>query len=123
MLFQTWLTLSLIMIRAHACQRIKSSTRLPAAAGLPQPAGVLHPSELPNLKWQSMNMDLITALPRTRKVLIPFGLLWIGCLSLHTLLLPLVGLVPKILRNYVGTHVYLVNTFHFAWFPYGTCDR
>jgi Reverse transcriptase (RNA-dependent DNA polymerase)/RNase H-like domain found in reverse transcriptase/Integrase zinc binding domain/Chromo (CHRromatin Organisation MOdifier) domain/gag-polyprotein putative aspartyl protease len=41
-----------------SCQRVKASTQLPA--------GLLHPLEIPARKWQSISMDLITGLPRTK---------------------------------------------------------
>jgi hypothetical protein len=41
-----------------SCQKVKASTQLPA--------GLLQPLEVPRRKWQSMSMDLITGLPRTR---------------------------------------------------------
>jgi hypothetical protein len=41
-----------------SCQRVKASSQLPA--------GLLHPLEIPARKWQSMSMDLITGLPKTR---------------------------------------------------------
>jgi hypothetical protein len=41
-----------------ACQQNKSSNM--------KPAGLLQPLPIPTRKWQSISMDLITALPKTR---------------------------------------------------------
>jgi hypothetical protein len=41
-----------------SCQRVKASTQLQA--------GLLHPLEIPARKWQTMSMDLISGLPRTK---------------------------------------------------------
>jgi hypothetical protein len=40
-----------------SCQRVKASNMLPA--------GLLHPLQIPERKWQSIGMDLITKLPRS----------------------------------------------------------
>jgi hypothetical protein len=50
-----------------SCQRVKASTQLPA--------GLLHPLEIPARKWQSMSMDLITGLPKSRG---GFDAIWVA---------------------------------------------
>ena len=50
-----------------SCQRVKTSNRLPV--------GLLHPLEIPSLKWQSMSMDLITGLPKARE---GFDAIWVA---------------------------------------------
>ena len=44
--------------QCDSCQRVKASSQLPA--------GLLHPLEIPARKWQSISMDLITGLPKTK---------------------------------------------------------
>ena len=45
--------------QCDSCQRVKAPAHLPV--------GLLHPLEIPDRKWQSMSMDLITGLPRTKE--------------------------------------------------------
>ena len=49
-----------------SCQKVKPSTQVPA--------GLLQPLEIPKRKWQSISMDLITGLPRTRA---GFDAIWV----------------------------------------------
>jgi hypothetical protein len=41
-----------------SCQRVKASNQLPA--------GLLHPLQIPTRKWQSISMDFITGLPKSK---------------------------------------------------------
>lgn len=41
------------------CQRVKTSTQ--------PPAGLLHPTEIPDASWQAISMDFIVDLPRTKR--------------------------------------------------------
>jgi hypothetical protein len=56
-----------LVAHCDSCQRVKASTRLPA--------GLLHPLEIPARKWQSMSMDLITGLPKSRG---GFDVVWVA---------------------------------------------
>jgi hypothetical protein len=49
-----------------SCQKVKASTQLPA--------GLLQPLEIPRRKWQSISMDLITGLPKTKT---GFDAIWV----------------------------------------------
>ena len=45
--------------KCHQCQ-VNKAERLKAA-------GLLHPLDIPNNKWESISMDFIVSLPRTQK--------------------------------------------------------
>jgi hypothetical protein len=49
-----------------SCQKVKASTQMPA--------GLLQPLEIPRRKWQSISMDLITGLPKTKS---GFDAIWV----------------------------------------------
>jgi hypothetical protein len=49
-----------------SCQKVKASTQMPA--------GLLQPLEIPRRKWQSISMDLITGLPKTKS---KFDAIWV----------------------------------------------
>lgn len=50
-----------------SCQRVKPFSGLPV--------GLLHPLEIPSRKWESMSMDLITGLPKTKS---GYNAIWVG---------------------------------------------
>jgi len=45
--------------RCFTCQQVKAEHR--------RPGGLLHPLPIPEWKWESISMDFITGLPRTRR--------------------------------------------------------
>ena len=49
------------------CQKIKAEHQ--------QPGGELQPIEIPEWKWDQIAMDFVVGLPRTRRVMMLFGLL------------------------------------------------
>ena len=59
------------------CQKVKIEHR--------RPAGLLLPLQVPVWKWDDISMDFVLGLPRTKLVMILFGLLCIGLLSLQGL--------------------------------------
>jgi hypothetical protein len=50
-----------------SCQRVKPFSGLPV--------GLLHPLKVPSRKWESMSMDLITGLPKTKS---GYNAIWVG---------------------------------------------